>query len=304
MRNQRAKGAVISLRDALDLYLLDIKSRGLSSATLQSNRNHTTTFVKWCEEQGLVNLQDLTSVHIRKYLVSLQERKEPISNRYQVTLAKATKTFLNYCVRDELIEQSPFDKVKMIKQQKKILPAFSTEQVKAILNACENPRDLAICLMLLDSGLRASELLALNVGDVNIKTGVVSVENGKGQKDRIAYIGAKTQKALLEYLLSRRKPAGDQPLFLSLTSGDRLRLFGLAQLMERIRERTNIKICTAHTFRRTFAITCLRNGMNIYVLARIMGHVDITVLKQYLDLADEDTQTSHKKHGPADNWKI
>lgn len=303
MSNQRAKRA-IALEAAYDLYVLDNKSRGLSLATVKSNAAHVKVFIKWATAKGIVNLNDVTPPILRQYLVSLQERKSPISNRYQVTLAKSAKTFFNYCVRDELLPENPFDRVKIPKQQKKILPAFSTEQVKTILRACEHPRDLAICLLLLDSGLRASELLALNVGDVNIKTGIVTVKSGKGQKSRVSYIGAKAQKALTQYLLTRNKPESDHALFLSLTSGERLRLFGLAQLMERIRKRTGIEQCSAHTFRRTFAITCLRNGMNIYVLAKIMGHVDITVLKQYLDLADDDTQTAHKKHGPADNWKI
>ena len=71
--------------------------------------------------------------------------------------------------------------------------------------------------------------------------------------------------------------------------------------MERLRRRSGVAACKCHTFRRTFAITCLRNGMNIYVLARLMGHVDITVLRHYLALVQEDLQEAHVRFGAVDH---
>ncbi len=71
--------------------------------------------------------------------------------------------------------------------------------------------------------------------------------------------------------------------------------------MERLRKRSGVATCTAHTFRRTFALNCLRNGMNIYVLARLMGHADITILRQYLPLIEDDLQDAHARFGAVDN---
>jgi len=293
-------GQHITIQDAYSLYVLDNRARGLTPATVVSNRRKLSLFVTWCADLGVTKLQDITPVILRTYFVANQERD--LSNRYQVNLAKTVQAFVSYCVRDELLKESPFAKVKIPKQKKKILPAFTTEEVRIIFRSCENLRDLAICHVLLDSGLRASELLALNVGDVDMTGGIISVKNGKGGKDRVTYIGSKTTEVLLQYLGDN--PRAEDPLFKSLTTGHRLTLFGLAQLMERMREKTGVQSCSAHTFRRTFAITCLRNGMNIYVLARLMGHVDIVILKQYLYLVDDDTHDSHKRYGPADNWRL
>jgi integrase len=80
-------------------------------------------------------------------------------------LISLKKAFLNYCVRDELIEVSPMKKVKMPKVEKKVLSAIDPADIQKILKACKYERDKAICLFLLDSGVRARELLALNVGD-------------------------------------------------------------------------------------------------------------------------------------------
>ena len=134
-------------------------------------------------------------------------------------------------------------------------------------------------------------------------SGTVTVNLGKGGKDRITYIGVKTLKLLTRYHFQRGKPAGKEAIFVSQTSGDRLTVYGLAQVMERLRDATKVEICTCHTFRRTFAISCLRNGMNIYVLARLMGHVDIVILKQYLDIIADDLKTAHQKYGVVDNMQ-
>ena len=157
-----------------------------------------------------------------------------------------------------------------------------------------------MCLFLLDSGVRAGELVALAVDDVNIDTGEVWVRSGKGQKQRTCYIGAKTRKQLKRYISSRGTVWGGAPLFASENTGEPLTVSGIVQLMKRLSQRSSVRNCTAHTFRRTFALTCLRNGMNIYVLARLMGHTDITVLRQYLALAEVDLQKAHKEFGAVD----
>lgn len=297
MSNQRA----VSIVDAAELYDLDNKARGLAASSVKSYRAKMAVFVAWCDGRGLKDLAAISAIDLRRFLVALQDLE--LSNKYQVHLAKTVKTFLNYCVRDELIDKSPFDKVKVPKLENRILPALTTEQLEAVFAGCGNTRDLAICHILLDTGLRASELLALNVEDID-RERVVTVKQGKGKKDRVTYIGAKTEKILTSYLIDRARPPGTKPLITSLVSGDRLTLFGLAQMMERLRETSGVDICTCHAFRRTFALNCLRNGMNIYVLARIMGHVDITILKQYLDLLTDDLKAAHKQYGVVDNLQI
>ena len=67
--------------------------------------------------------------------------------------------------------------------------------------------------------------------------------------------------------------------------------------MGRLQEHSGVANCTCHTFRRTFALTCLPNGMNIYVQARLMGHADITILRQYLPLIEDDLQEAHARFG-------
>lgn len=285
--------------DALELFLLDCEARRLTPATRQFYSVKLSLFFRWCDEQGLRALHELTAHHIRRYLVHLARRN--LSSQYQNNLARAIRAFLNYCVRDELLQSSPFAKVQMPRVEKKILAALAPNEIRAVLRSCVTERDKALCLFLLDSGVRASELIALNAGDIDLKTGLITVRMGKGQKARNTYIGANTRKQVKRYWSQRGEVRADAPAFASEVRGTRLRLDGLVQVMERLRKRSGVATCTAHTFRRTFAISCLRNGMNVYVLARLMGHADITILRQYLPLIENDLQDAHARFGTVDN---
>src|SRR5687768_15321427 len=89
----------------LDLFFLDCEARRLTDQTLSFYRAKLSLFVRWCEAEGVSAIQDLTAHHIRRYLVHLNRRQ--LSSQYQHDLARAIRAFLNYCVRDELLETSP-----------------------------------------------------------------------------------------------------------------------------------------------------------------------------------------------------
>lgn len=286
------------------MLLLDCESRGFADKTLEYYRQRLTIFLRYCDEQQAKTLPDLTPVLIRSFLAGLQQRQKQgeISSAYVHSFARAIRTFCYFLVREELLDVSPFAKVKMPRLEKKVLPALTSEEVKAILRACEYERDKALVLFLLDSGVRASELCALNVGDVDGE-GAVTVRKGKGAKGRFTYIGARTRKQLLRYFTLERggKPEAGEPLFVSQRGGERLTYWGLAQLLKRLKKASGVKHCAPHAFRRTMAIHSLRNGMNVYLLARMLGHADITVLRQYLDVVQADVQTAAKQSGVVDN---
>lgn len=287
-----------TLADAFELFILDCKSRRFTRKTLLFYQGRLSLFFRWCGEAK--PLHELTSTDIKKYFVTLQERE--LSSAYIHSFGRAIRTFCNYCVRDELLEKSPFAKVKMPILAKKVLPALTADQVDAILGACMTKRDKTLMLLLLDSGLRASEAVNLNVGDIDIKTGSVTVHQGKQQKDRITFVGATVRKAIKLYLMERDRPEVREPLFVSERTGERLTYFGLAQVIKDLRTNAGVSF-SAHTCRRTFAINMLRGGCNIFVLAKLMGHADITVLKGYLDIVRDDLQSAHEKFGPVDNMK-
>lgn len=290
----------IQLSAAYELYIADCEAQGFTSHTLRFYRGRLSPFVEWCDKHQIIFLAELTHYHIRQYLAEMQARK--LSSAYVHSHARALRSFLNFCVRDGLLDKSPFSAVKMPRLAKQVKRAIPTKDIQRVLRACESSeRNQAIVLMFLDSGMRADELTTLNVGDVDAKNGSVIVRQGKGQKDRVTRIGAKTRRQVLRYLaLERGEHGADDPLFVNERHGTRLTYSGISQLMKRLRKATGIAEFSAHGLRRTFAINMLRAGVDVYTLAKIMGHEDITVLRHYLELLEDDIEVAHNRGGPVD----
>ncbi len=288
----------IPLTDALDLFLLDCGARNLTQNTIDFYRNRLNNFLKFCVEQDVTSLNRVTSTLIRYFLSDLLARG--LSAQYAHNHARSIRAWFNFCKADGLINESPFagGRVRMPKIPKADPVIFTPTEIQKILSVCDADREYALVLFLLDSGVRASELCALNVEDVDLQTGTVLVKQGKGRKDRVTHIGRTTRRQLGRYMRLRRSKSN--ALFQGRT-GQRLTLNGLVQLIERIRIASGVDHCTAHTFRRTFATESLRNGMNIYVLAKIMGHADIQVLGKYLRLVENDLRAAQTAYGVVDN---
>jgi len=135
-----------------------------------------------------------------------------------------------------------------------------------------------------------------DVEDVDLSQGLVKVRHGK-TGERYVVIGAKVRKLLIIYLQGRTSGA----LFLSKYK-KRLTISGMTSLMDRLRAKTGIPHLTCHTFRRTFATNSLRQGMDITILAKLMGHADLQMLRNhYLDINNEDLIDANNKYSIADN---
>ncbi len=293
-----ASKSPVMVRQAFEDFTLYNRAARLTAKTLSFYQCQLAPFVRHCHAHAIDRVGSITPTLVREYLVSLEDRE--LSDYSVHAAARAIRAFMNFCVREEHIPVSPMTKVAMPRVNKRILPAFSEEEVHRLLSACVTKRDRAIILFLLDTGCRVSELVNLNGGDISIRTGEVQIRQGKGHKDRAAFLGQNSRNSLLEYYGERGVPDEQGPVWLSETRGKRLTLSGLQQLLKRLGRRSGARHCSPHTFRRTFAITCLRNGMDIFRLARLMGHSDIGVLRQYLSLVKDDLRTAHAQFGSVD----
>ena len=153
--------------------------------------------------------------------------------------------------------------------------------------------------MLLDTGLRASELLGLQVGDFDVHSGRLMVEKGKGGKQRVVFLGVKARKGLLHHLVATN-PGSATHIFLS-ERGGKLTYFGLAQMIRRRCKRAGVQPVSPHSFRRAFALASLRGGMDVYSLQKLMGHSDLSTLRRYLAQTEDDLRQAHAKSSPADH---
>lgn len=281
------------------MFFVDCRARRLSAGTMDSYTRRVKAFAKWLSEAGITDLAQVTPARIRAYFVELTDRG--LDDDTIITFYRVIRTWLNFCVREELIPDSPLRKVRPPKMPTEILPAFAPEDVRKLLRACTTARDVALVMFMLDTGLRASEIVALTVGDVDRATGAVQVKQGKGRKDRVVFLGAKTLRVLHKYLRGRAGLAPAAPLWLTEKRKEQLTLSGLEKFCDRLEARSGVKYCHPHTFRRTFALWSLRAGMNVYALQQLMGHSDLTVLRRYLNLVETDLADAHRQYGAVDS---
>ncbi len=275
------------------LFLQDCETRRLSPSTIRWYRSKLLDFTRWLDGEGIVDLGAVDTPTMRRYLATLARA----TVLHQHNCGRTLRRFYHFLLDESLITVAPA--IPQPKLPRIILPALTEAQVRAVLEVCDE-RDRAIVLTILDSGLRASELCALNVQNVDLSTGTVFVQRGKGDKTRITFIGAQTMRAIREHLTERQPARPSAPMFPNKTTGTRLTVGGVVQLMERLREASGVETLTAHTLRRTFAITALRGGMDIHILARLMGHADIQVLWRYLDILDADLKEAHARVRPVE----
>jgi len=288
----------ITLIESYELYILDLRASGRLPRTIEFYENKLPKFFDWLD----VNLlSQVTPRQIKEYLLYQKEQRGFAPNSVHGT-ARAIRAWLNYCVRDELIDRSPFDKVLMPKVPKTLLDPMTNDDIARLLNHCRTRRETAVVLFLLDSGVRAAEFVKLNAEDINVNSGAVRINMGKGQKDRVVYIGNRSRKALYRYWLSLpKRPTGNEPAFRqAFKRRVRMGRDSLFNVVRNLGQRASVSPCTPHTLRRTFAIEMLRSGCDLYRLADLMGHEDITMLRQYLKLIDDDARQAHEQFGFVD----
>jgi site-specific recombinase XerD len=170
----------------------------------------------------------------------------------------------------------------------------------------QNPvRNKAIILILLDTGIRASELCQIKIRDIDFENRRILIF-GKGNKERSVPFSKISQKVIETYLELRKiNIAKDRNTYLFITKdGKPLNRFGLLNMIERYSASANIYPGHPHRFRHTFSIQFLRNGGNIYTLQRILGHSTLDMVKKYLSLSQSDIDSDHELASPLKAWGL
>jgi len=282
-------------------FVVSRRAGGCSPRTIEYYRNELRFLCAYLESQGIQDVKSITPTHLRGFLLDTGERR----NAGGVHCAfRVVKTFLRWfeAEYEPTGWQNPIHKVSAPKLEQKALPPVSMADLRAMLATCDKSftgaRDRAIMLMLLDTGLRASELLALTTGDVSAD-GAVRVRHGKGGKSRVVFIGSKTQQALARYMRFRGDRGAGDPLWLG-ERGAPLHIGGLKSLVRRRAKLAGVPRPALHGFRRAFALLSLRAGMDVYSLQRLMGHSDLSVLRRYLAQTEDDLRDAHERAGVVD----
>ncbi|RJP51880.1 MAG: hypothetical protein C4586_03760 [Anaerolineaceae bacterium] len=287
--------AHFALNDAYTDFILSRQAKQNTTATLEFYKYTAGKFLIWLESQSVTSPQEITARHVRAYLAELTARK--LSDWTLNDNARAIRTMILFFHAEGYIP-APV-KVDMPKVAKKRLPVLTASEVGIVVKACSSKRNKAIILVLVDTGLRRSELINLTWGDVDFSNGLTKVKRGKGRKDRSVVIGATARRALLAYRRTLDDISDNAPLIQNQT-GTRFTGSGFLQIFKRLKKKTGINI-NPHALRRTFVILSLRAGIDPLHLQALLGHAKLDMVMYYAQMVDDDLLQAHHTYSPIDN---
>lgn len=249
----------------------------------------------------------ITPTFIRQYLLWLEAEGHNPGGRH--AHYRALRAFLYFYEAEVEPEnwKNPISKVSAPKVPDEPLEPVEWGVIEELMKTCERgefvgDRDTAIFLTLYDTGMRAGEFLAVNLDDINQAIGDVLIRNGKGGKPRTVFMGKRTRRVVRRYLRHRAEDSPALWVTHPRYGSERLTYGGLRGMLRRRGALAGLDdIPTLHDFRRAFALSMLRQGVDIYTLAKLMGHSGIEVLKRYLRLTTDDIEAAHRRAGPVDN---
>lgn len=284
-------------------FLIDRKSRGNTPGTIKFYSENLQQFARYCESKAISEVTQITAVDLREYLLFLESNGHNPGGCHMAY--RCIRAFLRWyeSEAEPLNWKNPIKKVPAPRLPQEPLEPVSLQTVKVLLGTCNiqeliGARDQAILLTLLDTGCRAKELLAINYNDIDLTSGVILIRSGKGRKSRNVFLGKATRKALRSYL--RYRTDNDEALFIAETK-TRLTYGGLRAIITRRAAIGNIEPPSIHDFRRGFAINCLRNGVDVVSVSRLLGHTSLTMTTRYLKQTTDDLAEAHRRGSPVDN---
>ncbi len=301
-----------TLADQLAAYLAHAESLRQSRHTIRNARYQIQSFIDWLETTHQVTtadrLQSTLLENWQKHMAGHRTQRglplKPATINKQV---ESLRGFLQYLAGHGLIPQALAEKLEYVKEPR-LLPASVLDhaEMKTVLKAAstndaQGYRDRAMLELLYSSGVRAAELLGLNVADVDLAN-ATAIVIGKGNKQRVVPIGRTALRLLESYIRAVRPFMLHDPqqaaLFLTRT-GDRMPYHTLLRLVHQYASKQHLGVnVTPHTFRRSCTTELIRGGANLYHVKELLGHESLETLRHYTRLTITDLKKTHEKCHP------
>lgn len=286
----------------IDEFLSHVRfERGLAQNTIDAYRRDLEVFHRYCETRHL-KVSDVTSKEVTDYLGRLREGRRPAQTAYSASsvarMLVALRGFYKFLVREGYLEADPTAKVGSPKKVRSLPKAIRLEEVEELIELPApdvlGRRDRAILETLYGAGLRISELVGLDVDDVDLDDGSVLVRTAKGGKARRVPLGRAARSAVSGYLTASRPEllakaktrASGGALFVN-ARGTRLSRQGCWKILKGYARRAGIeRKVSPHTLRHSFATHMLDRGADIRVVQELLGHASLSTTQVYTLVSD------------------
>ena len=296
---------VLELKDQFFEYLEIEKNR--SSKTIENYNRYLNKFIEFAQ---ISKPEEITEDLIRKYRLHLNritdDKGNPLKKITQNYYVIALRAFLKYLSKRE-IKAVPPEKIELAKQEQREVAFLDEADLDRFLNAPEGHnirayRDRALLETLFSTGLRVSELCALDRDEINVDRGEIAVR-GKGGKIRLVFLSEEAKKKIKDYI-SERKDV-DPALFIRIPKNNKFEKFDKLRMTPRTVQRLIKKYSvmagivgkriTPHILRHSFATNLLRNGADIRSVQALLGHSNLTTTQIYTHITDKQLREVHEK---------
>lgn len=280
--------------------------RNVSANTVEAYRDDLDSFFSFLSNDYLtmardqIDLRRVDNLAIRAYLAHLARRK--LSRSSIARHLSALRSFFKYLMREGAVDANPARTVATPRREKPLPAVMQPADVTMLL---EQPagddvlvvRDRAFLELMYASGLRISELVGIDLDDIELRARLVKV-HGKGSKERIVPFGSKTETAIRAWLAVREARPDEQALFVNYR-GERITARSVRRLFDRYVRNAALKSgISPHTMRHSFATHLLNAGADLRSIQELLGHASLSTTQKYTHLNDWQLIEVYRKAFP------
>lgn len=287
------------LNEFTDYLVTDKK---VSANTLQSYIRDVRQYMEYLKTIGISNCADVTPTTYLNYMTYLQKLgKAPTSVSRAIA---STRSFYRYLCNKKMCNINPVEKVHALKSEKKLPQILNGDEIQVLLAQpsgvhFKGKRDKAMLELLYATGIRVTELVSLNIEDINLEIGYIICR--RQAKERVIPIYPRAVDALKKYIITERTSSiydGTDALFVN-SNGTRLTRQGFWKIIKTYTVKANIKKdITPHTLRHSFAAHLLENGADIKSLQEMLGHADVSSTQIYTSIIKNKINEVYKNAHP------
>ena len=287
-------------------YLNYLKfQKNYSDKTIESYQRDIDHFIDYCKKECINDFNDVSYNYLRGYLASLHDKN--LTNNTINHRLSALRTFYNYLVKQDILDDNPFLLVDSLKIAKKNPDFLFPEEMEALLDSIDESDDLgkrnkAMLELMYASGLRCSEVVNLSLKDVDLNNQILLI-HGKGNKDRYVPFHDYAKEILIDYIDGARnnliaKTSGTSVVFVN-NRGNIMTNRGVQDIINRITYNYDpTKKIHPHTFRHSFATHLLNSGADLRTVQELLGHENLSTTQIYTHITKEHLKQVYDKNHP------
>lgn len=282
-----------SIQDAVSEFLVSKKAMNCTKKTIQSYKDTLKPFTDFCSSQNVILLESVDNFFLDSYFSFLTDNGHSDGGKH--AYYRSLRAFMRWSWDVyKFGSECPTDHSKVKAPPNKPIPGIPEDVVRLILEEAKRTeypqRDTAFVMFLCDTGARKQEAANIRIKDVDLETGNVKIEFGKGNKTRDVHVGNKARKAIREYLKTVVNDKPDDKLWES-KDGYAMSANGLVEILRRIQKNLGIeKMYSMHDFRRYCALSMYRQSHDLLAVSLYLGHSSVEITKRYLNIVEKDIQ--------------